>query len=81
MKNKDLSIGDKVKELSPSKKSPSGVEGIVLSIDYPEGELSIEDHGFVTIEITKSTENSYLNVGDEEHYSLYGWESLLKIIE
>lgn len=54
-----------------------GHVGVVVSIYVPQ-DPSIEDHGL--IQVWQSNRNNY---GDDncEHYSFYGWESMLRILE
>ncbi len=63
-----LEVGMRVRD-------PYGAEGTVVKIeDWAEsGPLSIENHGTVTVLMDKD--------GEDEHYSLFGWERWLRRLD
>jgi hypothetical protein len=60
----DLTIGTRVKD-------PWGAAGVVKLIeDWAEaGPLTVENHGTVTV---------LLDSGEDEHYCLYNWNTILR---
>jgi len=69
-----MKTGDKIRTIGYFE----GIEGVVKEVFVGH---DIEDHGGITIEVTKVTEKyNYLKPGDEEHFVHFGWEEHLEVI-
>lgn len=74
-----IKIWDIVKEtIGPLDKR---ITGVVINIDLWDGELSNENHGTIEVMVIDKANSSYLDNGDVEHYSYYGWQDCLEIIK
>lgn len=71
-----MKVGDRIKTVGFNE----GLEGIVTQIR--EG-INSENHGTIEVRverITKPQNFSWLNPGDLEHFSHFGWEKDMKIV-
>ena len=71
-----MKVGDRIRTIGFNK----GLEGIVTGIR--EG-INSENHGTIEIKVERITEPqnfNWLNPGDLEHFSHFGWEKDMEIV-
>ena len=73
----DIQVGDKVRCILMG---CVGIEGIVQEVEPHGHDDPVEDHGGITVEVTKTIKNHYLKVGHEEHFVHYEWWKSLEIL-
>ncbi len=77
-------VGDMVRTRpgSVAHKVFGNVEGYVVKVDFWGGQenLTPENHGSLEIKLTNVGTLDYLEVGDTELFSLYGWDDSFEIV-
>lgn len=72
---KNIKIGSNVKERLMFGEL---LEGIVVNIEIWDGPLSLQNHGTISVKVTK--ENKDYKIGYIEHYPIYNWYKILEVL-